>query len=432
MKYLQSIALLACIVVVGCAGGDEGGHDVTPMRDGSGTGRTVLQPLPIERFTGLPTRIGFEPIALEADGVQSLTDFAFLPDSSEFLAINRDGFVGYFRLMGSRAVLIGSFQIPSVYVAGDCTMNSVEIDPAFSSNRLFYVSYCIDAGYSVVKRFTLSENDVSDSVYSSSTIVAVGDSAIDVPAHGIGTLAFASDGMMWANVADRGHEEHAQDLTDELGKIIRFQPSKRVSVHGFTPAGAFLRDLPKSELVYAYGFRNPWRGAFDTRGRYWVADAGKAYQEVNVVTTPGQNFGWPLSDGPVCYVDHCTDMVRPIRSWDVSPRHRFILDDPLVRDASSSRMAWVGIEYRPVANDPYKGLLTGKMIYGDFFAGFVRGIALDSDGRVVSDGHLGHIDHPVAWRQGQDGFLYVATMSPSPDHEAQETTGALWRVVPLP
>ncbi len=441
MHRIRPLLFLVCIALAGC-GGDAGHRDVTPPQSGSGAERMVVQPLPIQRFTGIPTRIGFEPIPLEGGDFHALTDFSFLPDSNEFLAVNRAGSVGHFRLESNRAVMIDSFLIPSVYTGGDCSQSSLALDPEFTTNRLFYVSFCIDAEYSVIKRYTMAEKNFSDTVYSSSTIVAVGNSTVDTPGPGIGTLAFATDGMMWANIGDRGREVHAQDLTDELGKIIRLQPLKRSNVSGFTPAGAFMRDLPKSELGYAYGFRNPWRGAFDALGRYWIADIGAINQEINVVTSPGQNFGWPLADGLVCRRDNCTNIIRPLRTWDASAAHEFVLDDPLAKEQSSFRAAWVGTEYRPAANDPYKGFLTGKMLYGDFYMGFVRGMMLDSEERVIRDEHLGHIDLPVAWRQGSDGFLYVGTMLPSFDRSREKegdrhllpqiAQGQLWRVVPLP
>jgi hypothetical protein len=101
----------------------------------------------------------------------------------------------------------------------------------------------------------------------------------------------------------------------------------------------------------------------------------------------------------------------------------------------------VGIEYRPT-QDRYNGLLTGKMLYGDFYLGFVRAIMIDDAGAVVSDGPLGHLDLPVAWQQGKDGYVYAGTMFASFDRAREDEgdanllpqakQGQLWRAVPLP
>ncbi len=436
--------LALSVLLVGCfASGADQDVDVTPV---AATGAVVqLAPLPPVRFSGDPTRIGFEPIPLEGGDFPVLTSFAFLPNSGEFLAVNRSGKVGHFRLEANRAVMIDSFQIPAVFTGGDCAASSIVVDPDFVSNRLFYVGYCIDAQYNVVKRYTMSSVDFGETLYTAANVLAVGDPKADVPQHSIGTLAFGPDGAMWANIGDRRRDVNAQDLTNELGKIVRFSPLKKANVSGYglVEGNAFSNNSQRSGLVYAYGLRNPWRGAFDEKGRYWVADArSTSYEEINVIAKAGQNFGWPMSEGPLCLAGSCATFTAPVRQWDKSPTHEFILADPLAKEGSAFRSAWVGIEYRPGERDRYNGLLTGKMLYGDFYLGFVRGVAISATGAVVSDQHLGHIDLPVAWQQGRDGYLYVGTMYASFDRDRenegdenllpQAQQGQLWRVVPLP
>lgn len=442
-----AVQLLVCFLVIGCgepAGPEE--VDVTPaVTTASGALRPRLEPPLPQRFVGDPKHIGFEPLPLEGGEFPLLTAFDFLPNSNEFLAVNRYGKVGHFRLEQNRAFMLDSFQIPAVFTKGDCAASSLVLDPNFSLNRLFYVGYCIDEKFSVIKRYTMSDKDFAETLYSAANVHAVGDPRAEIPQHAIGTLAFDEDLVMWVNVGDRRRENNAQDLTNELGKVIRLMPLRQTSISGFIiPEGnAFLDRDPINSLIYAVGFRDPWRGAFDTQGRYWVADAGSTnYEEINVVTRPGQNFGWPASEGPICRAGSCGVITPPVRFWDASEDHPFFLEDPLYKRNSTFRAPWVGIEYVPGVTDPYKGLLSRKMLYGDFYLGFVRGIQLDIDGRIVSDQHLGHIELPVQWRQGRDGYLYVATMLANFDTTRelegdgnllpQSQQGQLWRVVPLP
>ena len=436
-------SFVLCAILAGCGAETVTEEiDVTPK---GGTGAVhIPTPDPV-RFDGQPTRIGFEPIPLEGGAFQILTDFVFLPNSDEFLALNRTGKVGRFRLESDRAVLLASFQIPAVFVDGDCAASSLTLDPDFNVNKLFYVSYCLDPQYNVVKRYTMSDKDFGETLFTSANVIAAGDPKADISQHAIGSISFGRDGAMWANLGERRRDNNAQDITNELGKVIRLIPLRQASISGYsTPEGnAFPDDPPKSPLIYAYGLRNPWRGAFDSKGRYWVADVGSTqYEEINMITEKGQNFGWPLAEGPLCRSGSCATFTPPVRFWDTSPTHRFMLEDPLSKRDSMFHAAWVGIEYRPGANDRYKGLLTGKMLYGDFYLGYVRGVSVDDDGVIVSDEHLGHLELPVAWRQGRDGYLYVGTMFTGFDREReaegdgnlipQAHQGQLWRAVPLP
>ncbi len=445
MQRFARAVLVASLLLAGCSFGPaEENVDVTPPLTGSGA-RASLSPLPPVRFDGVPTHIGFEPVPLEGGDFPLLTNFVFLPNSDDFLAVNRVGKVAYFRMERDKATMIDSFQIPAVFTGGDCAASSITLDPEFASNRLFYVGYCLDAQYNVIKRYTMSDRDFGETLYTAANVLAVGDPKADIPQHAIGTIIFGADEAMWANIGEHRRDDNAQDITNELGKVIRLEPLRQANVSGYSvPDGnAFPDDPPKSPLVYAYGLRNPWRGAFDARGRYWVADVGSTqYEEINMISQAGQNFGWPYAEGPLCRTGSCALYIPPVRFWDTSATHQFILDDPLAKTDSEFHSAWVGIEYRPAETDPYKGLLTGKMLYGDFYLGFVRGVSVDARGKILSDEALGHVELPVAWRQGRDGYLYVGTMLKAFDRTRegegdgnllpQAQQGQLWRVVPLP
>jgi hypothetical protein len=55
-------------------------------------------------------------------------------------------------------------------------------------------------------------------------------------------------------------------------------------------------------------------------------------------------------------------------------------------------------------------------LFGDLFAGWVRGMTLDDTGRKSADRLLGEIDGLSSWAQGPDGFLYAARFGPYGDH----------------
>jgi len=180
---------------------------------------------------------------------------------------------------------------------------------------------------------------------------------------------------------------------------------------GFEPASGNLAadGGAADESVYAYGFRSPFRGTRDNRGRFWVGDVGlHTKEEVNVVTRAGQNFGWDRAEGH-CEGSDCDDVEDPIIEWGRTSSEPFDADDPEVVP-STKRSAWVGPVYEAPAEDPYYGLLDNRLVYGDHFTGWVRALdtsAIDGD---VDDRHVGHLAEVVSGRVGPDGYLYLLTL----------------------
>ncbi len=94
-------------------------------------------------------------------------------------------------------------------------------------------------------------------------------------------------------------------LTRLLGKVLRIDvngtngPGGQYGIpadNPFVGSGAGVR-----EEIFAYGFRNPWRGSFDDgpggTGRFFVADVGQGdVEEINLVEGGG-NYGWRIREG---------------------------------------------------------------------------------------------------------------------------------------
>ena len=75
-----------------------------------------------------------------------------------------------------------------------------------------------------------------------------------------------------------------------------------------TPAGnPFAAPLPNAPLVWAFGFRNPFRDEIDpVTGTIFIGDVGEAsWEELDVCTAPGGNFGWPSHEGAPTHVNAC-------------------------------------------------------------------------------------------------------------------------------
>lgn len=199
-------------------------------------------------------------------------------------------------------------------------------------------------------RYTARASDGFRTVEPNSRKVLVGETAgagfpIMHQSHGTGTLLFGRDGTLLASAgdgatymaADMGgpvggnYAEQAlaegiiqpkenvgafrSQLVDSLsGKIIRIDPETGDGVPG-NPFYDSNRPRSARSRVWSLGLRNPYRmtlrsGTGSTvradanPGSIYLGDVGwDTWEELNVATRPGQNFGWPLFEGLTAYPD---------------------------------------------------------------------------------------------------------------------------------
>jgi glucose/sorbosone dehydrogenase len=132
---------------------------------------------------------------------------------------------------------------------------------AFASRRRFYVMY-------VNRRERLRIDEVRRR-----RVRRVLDLGPATSQHHGGQLQFGPDGLLYASTG-------IGDDPAASGKILRFDPRR-----------------PEPE-IYATGLRNPWRFSFHRRTML-IGDVGEnAFEEIDVATAPGADFGWPAYEGP--------------------------------------------------------------------------------------------------------------------------------------
>lgn len=122
--------------------------------------------------------------------------------------------------------------------------------------------------------------------------------------HNGGWIAFGPDKHLYLGVGDGGAandpKRRAQDLSNVLGSILRFDVSgKTAVVPDDNPFVGWENAQPE---IFAYGLRNPWRCSFDLKtGDLWIADVGQNHwEEINFVKSgelSGSNFGWRRREG---------------------------------------------------------------------------------------------------------------------------------------
>ncbi len=361
------------------------------------TARLAFRPI---ELVGLPATTG----AGKSPG--GLTEIRFMPGApSDFLLTQKGGRLSHFRLEGDRATLQASFQIPGVFAQDDCGLVSFAYDPGFVQNRIIYAAYCTAGNRSKVSRFTFGPTGLAGAA----DVITFSEPQGTQPWHSVGSLGFDRGGNMWLLHGEFTDASNSQNPVSTLGKLLRLRP--RLDQPGFDPApgNAFPDDPARSPLVYALGFRSPWRAYLDSQGRYLVGDVGNtANEEVNLVTRAGQNFGWNGSRSGTCTGAACTGLSNPLASYR-NANDPYEGDDPAAQtfEARAGRAVWVGVQYEDCGNDRYGGAMTGVYLFGDWYTGWVRGAVIDASGAKPVDRSLAIMPNLSAWTQAPDGYLYA-------------------------
>lgn len=124
--------------------------------------------------------------------------------------------------------------------------------------------------------------------------------------HNGGNIRFGNDGLLYIGTGDGGGsndpENRAQNLNDNLGKILRVDVSGSGSGYGVPASNPFV-GVAGNDEIYHYGLRNPWRFDFDRAdGSLYVADVGQGEREevnLSVAGQGGLNFGWRAREGTI-------------------------------------------------------------------------------------------------------------------------------------
>jgi hypothetical protein len=357
-----------------------------------------------------PDGPGFTFESISLPGFSDTSDFAFIPGKDdELLVLNHSGEIHHLRLDGSELEAIGETKLAAVYKKQGCGLLSLAFDPEFEKNHYVYLGYCT----------SITESRLTRHVFDS--VSTLGDSTTDILTveldeepteywHRWGSFGFEPDGeTMWAFLGDHFFKSNGQSTDDKFGALLRFLPAREDDEEGMVPApgNAFTDEADGDLSVFAYGLRSPWRGSRDRLGRFWIGDVGLVtFEEVNLVTEAGQNFGWSREEGP-CEED-CDELVDPKAFWGRDGEDAYTEEDPDT-EPEVRRAVWVGEAYESPSTDRYFGFHDDLVIFGDFYTGWVRGMRADENGEIVEDILLGHLPGVSQWRVGPDGYMYALT-----------------------
>ncbi len=256
-------------------------------------------------------------------------------------------------------------------------------DPGYARNHRFYVDYTGNPS-----------GDTHVVAYRSDGVRAIASSAQELlhvaqpyANHNGGMLAFGPDGKLYVGMGDGGSagdpQNHAQNVGDLLGKLLRLDPLGR-----------------QPPQVAALGLRNPWRFSFDrATGDLYIGDVGQnAIEEVDYVprgTSGLLNFGWPLYEGR-----------SPYKQAQQGPG---TLTMPVVQYPHSNGGCTV------VGGYVYRGktvpAAVGRYFYGDYCSGAVWSLTVQGGNASAPRRESFTVPTLSSFGEGPAGELYLVSLN---------------------
>ena len=403
-----------------------------------------------------------------------------LPDGTgRFLVVQQDGLVKLMAADGqvqSEPVMdLRSRMLPVANDFEERGLLGFALHPQFAKNGRFFVSYSSPLRDTApqnwnytrrVSEFTAKiGNTVSVDLQTERVLIA-----LDWPSrkHNGGAMAFGPDGMLYIGMGDSGAshgigksviweafnvpaegllwDDMAQDRHSLYGKILRIDVDHGFPGYAIPKGNPFQASQGRPE-IWAWGFRNPYRIAFDSNGSgdlYVTAIAETLWEAAYKVSGPG-NFGWPRMEA-----SHCVDRLKPRQPPKQCPQKGSEgepLEMPVVEYANmqtnhpDSALGVKGVGTAITGVRMYRGSnipsLNGKLVVADWSASFKQ-----ASGQlfVASPSAKGQAPWPmeklmqlesriISLSQDRSGEIYVLT------HEGMGpfgNTGKVYKLVLTP
>jgi aldose sugar dehydrogenase len=270
--------------------------------------------------------VGAAGFAIEDHGIfEEPWALAFAPGTSVLFVTERGGRIKFVDTVSGRLGTVSGG--PTVDYGGQGGLGDIAFLPAEAAatlgRRTIYLSWA-EAGQgdtrgAAVGRGTLVCEEADACRIDGLRVIWRQDPKVAGRGHYSHRLLVSPDGKhLFVASGDRQKMTPAQDLSNNLGKIVRLLPDGRPA-----PGNPFAARGGVAREIWSYGHRNILGLAFDSAGRLWDLEHGPAGgDELNRVE-PGRNYGWPV----VSYGDHYdgraiprpntrNDMAGAVISWN--------------------------------------------------------------------------------------------------------------------
>ncbi|MFN2428244.1 MAG: PQQ-dependent sugar dehydrogenase, partial [Candidatus Binatia bacterium] len=326
-------------------------------------------------------------------------------DAARLFVVERQGYVRILNLADDSVDPTPFLDISDLTTTGgERGFLSMAFDPAYETNRRFFVSYTNLSGDLVLARYEVNagDPDLADESTREELLVVAHPGSSN---HNGGQIQFGGDGYLYWSMGDGGNGQNAQNDASMLGKLLRLDVNRDsaplVSVPPTNPG--YVDGTSDIEYVWSKGLRNPWRFSFDRlTGDLFIGDVGAGDREeidfAPAASTGDHNYGWPIFEGTTCQNGPCPD---PPTGFTF-PIHEYNHGRPCA--------VMGGYAYRGCAMPDF----AGTYFFSDLCAAFVRTFEV-ADGAAVnvtdrtsdakSEGaSLGGV---ISWGEDARGELYL-------------------------
>ncbi len=240
-----------------------------------------------------PSNISDKPfdVAVVADFEEPWA-MTFIPGTPHTLITEKKGKL---KLWENEGAVVDVEGVPKVAYGGQGGLGDVILHPDFANNKYVYLSYAEpgEGGYgAAVARGTLEMTGEKPTL-TGVQVIWRQEPKVSGQGHYGHRLAFGPDGMLYISSGDRQKFQPAQDINQNLGKIVRLTDG------GMVPSDNPFYDQGRvKSQIWSYGHRNPLGIAFDAQGRLWNQEMGpEGGDELNLVKKAA-NYGYPkVSNG---------------------------------------------------------------------------------------------------------------------------------------
>ncbi len=213
----------------------------------------------------------------------------FLPDGRLLVTEKR----GRLRVVTTDGKVGNVTGVPAVDHGGQGGLGDVVLHPKFASNGFVYLSYAEkgdgDTRGAALARAKLTLDAAGGGALSDVRVIWRQQPKVTGRGHYGHRIAFGPDGMMYVSSGERQKFDPAQDMSANLGKILRLEDGG-----GVPKDNPFADKGGVTAQIWTLGHRNPLGLAFDSQGRLWSHEMGPRHgDELNLIER-GKNYGYPI------------------------------------------------------------------------------------------------------------------------------------------